>query len=107
MIEVEPLNDSPDFAAGPDQEAKGGKGGDDEKDEGEHDDRRETVVDGWATDIRPGPTNESDQSLGFIVPWCPGARVAGRHPDSEPRGHAALHAVGPRRHRAGRGPAAR
>ena len=64
-VEVEPLNDSPEFTAGPDQEAKRGegKGGGRDRDE----DEREVTVEGWATDIRPGPANEADQSLEFLV----------------------------------------
>ena len=64
-VEVEPLNDSPAFSAGPDQEAKREAGK--EKDEEGGDGRAAVTVDGWASDIRPGPPNEADQSVAFLV----------------------------------------
>jgi hypothetical protein len=67
-IVVEPLNDSPVFTAGPDQEVKREKGAGEGHDGNEEEDaRREVVVEGWATDIRPGPANEADQSVSFLV----------------------------------------
>ena len=87
-IEVEPLNDQPDFVAGPDQEARRGKGGDDEKGKGrgEGDERNETVVEGWATEIQPGPANESDQSVAFVVTVVSGAESLVGTPTVSPEG---------------------
>jgi hypothetical protein len=85
VVEVEPLNDSPIFTPGPDQEAKrekgGGKGGD-----GEQDEEREVTVEGWASDIRPGPANESDQSVGFLVEVTSGAESLADTPSVSPSG---------------------
>lgn len=86
-VEVEPLNDRPAFTAGPDQEAKRVKGhGDGEKGKAEDEQGRETVVEGWATDIRPGPANESDQSVAFLVTVVSGAECLSGTPSVSPSG---------------------
>jgi hypothetical protein len=84
VIEVAPLNDSPDFTAGPDQEASRERGNGDG--EGEKDDRREVSVEGWATDIRPGPANEADQSISFLVEVTAGAESLTGTPSVSPSG---------------------
>jgi hypothetical protein len=66
-VVVEPVNDTPVFMAGPDQEAKGERGHGDDHGDGEEDRHREVTVEGWATAIQPGPANESDQSVTFLV----------------------------------------
>lgn len=52
-IIVQPVNDAPSFKKGADQSANQGSG--------------EQSVSGWATDMSPGPANESDQSVHFIT----------------------------------------
>jgi hypothetical protein len=84
-IVVEPLNDSPVFAAGPDQEVKREKGEGHDGDEQE-DARREVVVEGWATDIRPGPANEADQSVSFLVNVISGGESLAGPPSISPSG---------------------
>jgi hypothetical protein len=72
-LEIEPVNDSPAFTAGPDQAARR------EEKFGKHDDEdghpREITVEGWASDITPGPSNESNQSLAFLVEVTSGRDV--------------------------------
>jgi hypothetical protein len=65
---VEPVNDSPEFTAGPDQEATREHGHDHgDEGRGQEDRRGEVTVENWATAIRPGPANEADQSVTFLV----------------------------------------
>ncbi len=52
-IEIEPANDAPSFDVGDDQEV--------EEDSGSH------TIEGWASDIIPGPENESHQTVWFKV----------------------------------------
>jgi hypothetical protein len=52
-ITVNLVNDAPSFTKGPDQKVNDNAGA-------------QSVV-GWATDLSPGPPNESDQTLDFIV----------------------------------------
>ncbi len=52
-INVLPVNDAPSFTKGPDQLVQLNAGA--------------VTVPAWATNISPGPANESDQSVGFIV----------------------------------------
>jgi hypothetical protein len=52
-ITVNPVNDAPSFTAGPDQSAGALDGA-------------QTVA-GWATDISPGPSDESGQALTFSI----------------------------------------
>jgi VCBS repeat-containing protein len=52
-ITVNPVNDAPSFTVGPDETASGGAG--------------QVSVTGWATNIRPGPANESSQTVTFAV----------------------------------------
>lgn len=52
-ILIAPVNDQPSFKAGPDQIIL--------------EDAGPQVVEGWATNIKPGPANESSQSLQFLV----------------------------------------
>jgi len=84
-IVVEPLNDSPVFTAGADQEIKPekgrGHGGDEQEDA-----QREVVVEGWATDIRPGPANESDQTVTFLVAVVSGGESLAGLPSISPSG---------------------
>lgn len=68
VIDVASRNDSPRFTAGPDQQAKRDKK------------TREVEVPGWATDIRPGPANEADQSVSFLVTVVDGARSLAETP---------------------------
>jgi len=64
---VEPVNDTPVFTAGPDQEVKRERDDGDDHGHGEGDRRGEVTVEGWATAIQPGPANESEQSVTFLV----------------------------------------
>jgi hypothetical protein len=52
-ITINPVNDAPGFTAGPDQTAISLLGA--------------QSVSGWATGISPGPSNESSQSVTFVV----------------------------------------
>ncbi len=58
VIQIQGLNDSPVFAAGPDQDVKREK---------KERDNNEREIEGWATAIRPGPDNEGDQAVTFLV----------------------------------------
>jgi VCBS repeat-containing protein len=58
-ITVQPVNDAPSFQAGPDQTASAAAGA--------------QSVSGWATQISPGPSNESSQTLQFLVEVTAGA----------------------------------
>jgi len=52
-IVVVPVNDQPSFVEGPDQDV--------------NDESGAVSVDGWATEISPGPANEADQVVSFQV----------------------------------------
>jgi hypothetical protein len=52
-ITVNPVNDPPSFTKGADQTASGGSG--------------QVTVTSWATNISPGPANESGQTVTFTV----------------------------------------
>ncbi len=52
-VVVNSVNDQPSFVAGAEQEVD--------------EDAGTQTVDGWATDIKPGPVNESDQAVSFVV----------------------------------------
>ncbi len=53
VVDVQPLNDAPTFANGPNQAVLEDSGG--------------QIVPGWATNIRPGPPGESAQRVDFLV----------------------------------------
>lgn len=61
VVEVQGVNDAPRFTPGPDQEV--------EREEGERE------VEHWAGDIVPGPPNESDQQVSFVVQVISGAKA--------------------------------
>src|SRR5205807_380612 len=52
-ITVNPVNDPPSFTKGPDQTALEGSGA--------------QTVPNWATNISPGPPNEANQNVNFLV----------------------------------------
>jgi hypothetical protein len=52
-LNILPVNDAPSFVRGPDQLVQMNAGA--------------VTIPGWATNLRPGPANESDQAIGFIV----------------------------------------
>jgi hypothetical protein len=85
-LEVEPVNDSPQFTAGPDQEAKVGKGHGGGRDGEEDDEGREVTVEQWATDLRAGPPNESGQTLSFQVEVVSGGESLAGTPTVSPAG---------------------
>jgi hypothetical protein len=82
---VEPVNDSPQFTAGPDQEAKRekGHGGRDGEEDNEG---REITVEQWATDLSAGPPNESGQTLSFLVEIVSGGESLAGMPTVSPTG---------------------
>jgi hypothetical protein len=84
-LEIEPVNDSPQFAAGPDQEAKREKHGGG-RDGEEDDEGREVIVEQWATDLRAGPPNESAQTLSFLVEVVSGGESLAGTPTVSPAG---------------------
>jgi hypothetical protein len=86
-LEIEPVNDSPAFTAGPDQSANREEkfGKDDDEDDG-HGHGREVTVEGWATDITPGPANEADQAVTFLVEVTSGRDVLSGTPSVSPSG---------------------
>lgn len=53
ILNIQPVNDPPDFTPGPDQATLENSG--------------EQIVQNWATDISPGPSNESNQNVTFII----------------------------------------
>lgn len=66
-ITVNPVNHPPSFTAGPNETASGGSG--------------LVTVTGWATNIRPGPANESSQTVTFTVTNdTPSAFAPGQQP---------------------------
>ena len=72
-LEIEPVNDSPGFTAGPDQTAsREEKFGKDDDGDGH---QREVTVEGWATNITAGPANEADQSVAFLIEVTSGRDV--------------------------------
>jgi hypothetical protein len=75
VLEVQPVNDSPEFTAGPDQESKRERGHGHDEGQQEDGENREVTVEGWATDLRPGPANESDQALTFLLSVTSGAEA--------------------------------
>jgi hypothetical protein len=85
-LEVEPVNDSPEFTAGPDQEAKAGKGHGGGRDGEEDDEGREITVEHWATDLSAGPANESGQALSFLVEVVSGGESLAGMPSVSPAG---------------------
>ncbi len=52
-VTIEPVNDAPSFTKGPDQSVAVNSG--------------QKVVSSWATAISPGPSNESNQNVSFVV----------------------------------------
>lgn len=72
VIEVLPVNDSPAFTPGPDQQVRRRAG--------------PQVVVGWATNIRPGPPNESGQQVDFRTRVTAGAKALKGTPSIEPDG---------------------
>jgi hypothetical protein len=72
VIEVQSVNDAPRFTPGPDQRA-------------EHK-ADEQQVEHWAGDIAPGPANESDQQVSFVVEVLSGNDVLKGTPTISPSG---------------------
>lgn len=70
------LNASPSFTPGSDQQAKREK----------QEDPEERQVEGWATEIRPGPDNEAGQSVVFLVEIVSGAEALVDVPSVSPSG---------------------
>ena len=85
-LDIAPVNDSPEFTAGPDQEAKGGKSHGGGRDGEEDDENREVTVEHWATDLSAGPPNESDQALSFLVEVVSGGESLAGTPTVSPAG---------------------
>lgn len=72
-ITVNPVNDPPSFTAGSNQTATGGSG--------------QVTVTHWATNVRPGPANESGQTVTFTVTNDnPGAFAPGQEPAVDSNG---------------------
>jgi hypothetical protein len=71
-ITVRPINDSPRFTPGPDQNVSVAAG--------------PQTVTGWATDITPGAPNESDQTVEFFVQVTSGADLFASAPTISPDG---------------------
>lgn len=61
LVEVQAVNDAPRFTPGPDQQV--------ERRDGERE------LEHWAGDIAPGPANESDQRVTFVVEVLSGEKV--------------------------------
>ena len=72
VIEVQSVNDPPVFTPGPDQQVERGEG--------------ERQVEHWAGDIAPGPANESDQQVSFLVEVLSGPKVLEGAPAISPSG---------------------
>src|SRR5512138_713760 len=72
VIDVLPVNDSPAFTPGPDQQVEHGAG--------------PQVVSGWATDIRSGPPNEADQHVDFVTRVTSGGKALKGTPSIDPDG---------------------
>ena len=72
VVEVRAVNDAPRFTPGPDQQVER-RGG-------------EVQVEQWARDIAPGPANESDQQVGFVVDVLSGDKVLAGPPAVSPSG---------------------
>ena len=72
VLEVAGVNDAPRFTPGPDQQVE--RRGD------------EVRVEQWARDIAPGPANESDQQVSFVVEVLSGDKVLAGPPTISPSG---------------------
>jgi hypothetical protein len=70
------LNASPSFTPGSDQQAEREK----------KEDAKERQVEGWATDIRPGPDTEAGQSVTFLAEVVSGAESLVGVPSISPAG---------------------
>jgi hypothetical protein len=72
VIDVQSVNDAPDFVPGPDQEVDGEVG--------------EQRIERWAAAVSPGPANESGQQVSFQVEVLSGEKVLEGAPEISPSG---------------------
>jgi hypothetical protein len=72
VVEVQSVNDAPRFTPGPDQRV-----------ESEADEQQ---IEHWAGDIAPGPANESDQQVSFVVELLSGEKFLKGTPTISPSG---------------------